>query len=123
MANFRAERLFIRVAGSLDFDPNGGIDAEVFAEIMVMDYGTYERSSLQEFSFAPFDQPRWLAAADGLAAVRGLISEMQQDAESADDSRGDLIKSQIEVLRVVEDHLDSIDLKGYRFHFLIRDLE
>ncbi|MDB5345679.1 MAG: hypothetical protein JWP89_4056 [Schlesneria sp.] len=43
MANFRAERLFIRVAGELDFDPNEGIDVKEFAFAMVCDGAAYDR--------------------------------------------------------------------------------
>lgn len=123
MANFRAERLFIRVAGSLDFDPNDGINAEDFAFIMVCDGGAYDRPSLQDFTFAPFDQPRWFPAADGLKVVRAVIDEMEAKLSKAEPDRKAHIENEIEVLRVVEDRLDTIDMKDYKFHFLARDLE
>jgi hypothetical protein len=122
MASFRAERLFIRVAGALDFDPNEGINAEDLAFIMVCDADAYDRPSLQDFTFAPFDQPRWFPAADGLSCVRVVISELETKLAAADDERKPHVENQIEVLRVVEDKLDSIDIKNFKFHFLARDL-
>ncbi len=122
MANFRAERLFIRVAGTLDFDPNEGINAEEFAFIMVGDAGAYGRPSIQDYAFAPFDSPRWFPASEGLSTVRAVIAEMEAKLVAAEPERKPHIVSQINVLRVVEDKLDSIDIKDYKFHFLARDL-
>lgn len=123
MANFRAERLFIRVAGALDFDPNEGIDAEQFAFIMVCDGDAYDRPSLQDYTFAPFDQPRWFPASEGLATVRAVIAEIEKKLGASDLEQRTQLENKIEVLRVVEDKLDCIDLKDYKFHFLARDLE
>lgn len=123
MANFRAERLFIRVAGELDFDPNEGINAEEFAFIMVCDPGAYDRPSLQDYTFAPFDRPRWFRASEGLATVRAVIAEMDAKRSSVEPEQRTHIENKIEVLRVVEDKLDAIDLRDYKFHFLARDLE
>ena len=122
MANFRAERLFIRVAGTLDFDPNEGISAEDFAFIKVCDRDAYDRPSLQDFTIAPFDKQRWFPASEGLATIRTVIAEMETNLRSADPQRKAHIENDIEVLRIVEDKLDSIDLKDYKFHFLARDL-
>lgn len=123
MANFRAERLFIRVAGSLDFDPNEGIDVEEFATIMVLDAEPFDRPSLQDFSFAPFDQPKWFDAAEGLKTVVAVISEMESKLKHEVPECHDHILKQIEVLRVVQEKLDMIDIKDYRFHFQVRDLD
>lgn len=123
MANFRAERLFIRVAGALDFDPNEGINAEEFAFAMVCDADAYGRPSLQDYTFAPFDRPRWFLASEGLSTVRAVIAEEETKLGSATSEQRAHIENKIEVLRVVEDKLDSIDLKDYKFHFLARDLE
>ncbi|PQO28625.1 hypothetical protein DTL21_28980 [Bremerella cremea] len=122
MANFRAERLYLRVAGSLDFDPNEGIDAAEFASIMVTDSGAYDRHSLQDFTFAPFDNPRWFSAADGLKVIRLVIEELKNELVIADESKKSRIEKRIEVLHAVEDRLDLIDLKDFRFHLLARDL-
>jgi hypothetical protein len=123
MANFRAERLFIRVAGALDFDPNDGINPEEFAFAMVCDANAYDRSSLQDFSFAPFDRARWFRASEGLATIRAVIAEEEAKLGSATPEQKTHIETKITVLRVVEDKLDAIDLKGYKFHFLARDLD
>lgn len=123
MANFRAERLFIRVAGALDFDPNDGINAEEFAFAMVCDADAYDRPSLQDYAFAPFDRPRWFHASEGLATIRAVIAEETAKLVSATPEQKTHLESKIEVLRVVEDKLDAIDLKDYKFHFLARDLE
>jgi len=123
MANFRAERLFIRVAGTLNFDPNEGINAEEFAFAMICDADAYDRPSLQDYTFAPFDRPRWFRASEGLATVRALIAEEEAKLSSASPDQKTHLEKKIEVLRVVEDRLDAIDLKDYKFHFLARDLE
>ncbi len=126
MANFRAERLFIRIAGSIDgFDPNEGINPEDFAFLMVRDQGTYERTPLSDFTFAPFDKPRWTSAQQGLKAVRGFISELEARlGRCADDDAGrSRIERDLATLRAVEDRLDAIDTHDLRFHFLARDLD
>jgi hypothetical protein len=123
MANFRAERLFIRVAGELDFDPNQGINAEEFAFAMVCDADAYDRSSLQDYTFAPYDRPRWFRASKGLVTVRAVIAEEEAKLASATPEQRTHIEKKIKVLRAVEDNLDAIDLKNYKFHFLARDIE
>lgn len=116
MANFRAERLFIRVSGMVkDFDPNEGIDHEQFATPMCMDNGTYERRPLSEFTFAPFDTVRWFRASEGLKVVREFIEELERTPGADDET--------LTTLRAVEDRLDWIDVKGHKFHFLARDLD
>lgn len=122
MANFRAERLFIRVAGELKFDPNEGVNAEEFAFAMLCDADAYDRASLQDYTIAPFDRPRWFRAAKGLATVRAVIAEKEAKLMSATPEQKSHLEKMIEVLRVVEDKLDAIDLKDYKFHFLARDL-
>src|ERR1041385_1565242 len=116
MANFRAERLFIRVAGSLDFDPNEGINAEEFAFAMVCDDGAFDRPSLRDYTFAPFDRPRWFKASEGLQTIRAMIKEEEAKLASATPEQRTDLESKIEVLRAVEDKLDAIDLKDYKFH-------
>lgn len=122
MTNFRAERLLIRVAGALDFDPNAGIDVAEFALIMVCDSGGLDRPSLQEFSFAPYEYPRWFPAASGLAVVRAVIRESEAELANSDEHRRPQIEKKIAVLQAVEAQLDRIDLKDYQFHFQVRDL-
>lgn len=123
MANFRAERLFIRVNGALDFDPNEGINVEEFAYAMVCDADAYDRPSLQDYSFAPFERPRWFPASKGLATVRAVIAEDEAKLCSATPEEKTEIENRISVLSAVEDKLDAIDLKGYKFYFLVRDLD
>lgn len=123
MANFRAERLFIRVAGNLNFDPNEGVNAEEFAFAMVCDADAYDRPSLQDYTFAPMDRPRWFRAAEGLATIRAVIAEKEAKLMSATPEQKSHLEKMIKVLRVVEDKLDAIDLKDYKFYFLARDLE
>lgn len=123
MANVRAERLFIRVAGQLEFDPNEGINAEDFASIMVCDAGAYDRPSLQDYTFAPFHRPRWFRASEGLATVRALICELEAELTTLDAERKTHIKHKIELLRVVMNKLDAVDLKDFKFYFLARDLD
>ncbi|MFO0978649.1 MAG: hypothetical protein U0996_19740 [Planctomycetaceae bacterium] len=123
MANFRAERLFIRVAGTLNFDPNEEIDPETFAMIMVCDGGAYDRSSLQDFTIAPYDRPRWFRASEGLKVVRAVIAQEQSKLKSAPPEQQPHLQKSIEVLQAVEDSLDRIDIKDLKFHFLAKDLE
>ena len=123
MANFRAERLFIRVNGALDFDPNEGINVEEFAHAMVCDADAYDRPSLQDYSFAPFERPRWFPASKGLATIRAVIAEQEARLGSAEPDEKPDIEATLAVLRVVEDKLDAIDLKDYKFYFQVRDLE
>ncbi len=106
MANFRSERLFIRVAGALDFDPNEGIDVSEFAFIMVCDSDVYGRDSLRDYTFAPFDKPRWFPAAKGLATVRAIIADLEKKLSKAEPETQESLTKQIAVLRVVEDRLD-----------------
>jgi hypothetical protein len=123
MANFRAERLFIRVNGALDFDPNEGINAEEFAYAMVCDADAYDRPSLQDYSFAPFERPRWFPASKGLTVVRAVIAEEEARLHLATPEEKTEMDRKLEVLRAVEDKLNAIDLKDYKFYFLVRDLD
>ena len=123
MADFRAEQLYIRVEGMIDgFDPNEGIDADEFAFVMVRDHGSYERTPLGDFTFAPFERPRWFPAAEGLESVRGFIAELEANSKTCDEDRRVGIERDLRTLRAVEDRLDWIDVKGLRFHFIARDL-
>ena len=125
MADFRAERLFIRIAGAIDgFDPNQGIDADEFALLMVCDQGTHQRTPLADFTFAPFDKPRWFKAAKGLETLRAFIAELEPKFKQCNDDRARrLLERDLRTLRAVEDRLDTIDAHDLTFHFLARDLE
>jgi hypothetical protein len=123
MANFRAERLLIRVAGTLNFDPNEEIDAGLFAMAMICDSGAYDRPSLQDFTFAPFDRPRWFRASEGLKVVRAVIAQEVTKLQTASAEQRPHIQKMIDVLQAVEESLDRIDIKDLKFHFLAKDLE
>lgn len=122
MANFRAERLFIRVAGTLDFDPNAGIDAAEFASVMMSDDAAWDRPALEDFSFAPGDIPKWWSAVEGLTTVRAVISGVEAQLGSAGGVTKAELQSNIDLLRLVEDVLDTIDMKGFKFSLSVRDL-
>ena len=126
MANFRAERLFIRIDGSIDgFDPSGGIDVAEFAFLSARDLRTLDRLPLREFSAPSFGKPRWFPAQKGLKVIRDFIGELEAKlAKSApDDGEGRArIERDIATLRAVEDRLDTIDTHDLRFYFLERDL-
>lgn len=122
MADFRAERLFIRVNGALNFDPNEGINVAAFADAMVDDGHAYDRPSLQEYSFAPFEVPRWFPAYQGMATVQAVIEEKENELANAEPSRKAYLEECIHVLQVVHERLDAIDTKDVEFYFLIRDL-
>lgn len=126
MANFRVERLFIRIDGSIDgFDPSGGIDVAEFAYLSARDLGTVERLPLREFSAPPFGKPRWFPAQKGLKVVHRFIGELEAKLAktASDDGEGRVrIERDIATLRTVEDRLDIIDTHELRFYFLERDL-
>jgi len=124
MANFRAERLLIRINGSIEgFDPNFGIDVVEFAHLMGNDHGTYERDPLDSFAFAPFDRPRWFSAAKGLKMIRGFIDEIELKLTGAIKLEKSKLETELFVLRAVENRLDTIDVRDLKFYFLIKDLE
>lgn len=123
MANFREERLFIRVSGALDFDPNEGIDHEEFMSILESDQGTLDRPSLQEYRRAPFEAPIWVSAAEGLQTTRAVRNELEAKLESASADRKDDIHKSIQTLDVVIERLDSIDMNDLNFYFLTRDAQ
>jgi hypothetical protein len=124
MANFRTERLLIRVAGSIDrFDPNEGVDASEFAFLMIRDQESYERTPLSSFANHPWDRPRWFRATEGLKVVREFIAELEAKLKSCSDDRRSAIETDLQTLRAVEDRLDIIDTHDLKFHFLARDLE
>ena len=124
MANFRTERLFIRVNGSIDgFDPNEGIDVVTFANIMIDDQDSYGRPSLADFTFAPFDRPKWFPAAKGLQAVRELAAKVETKFQGCDDDlQLERLQNELQTLRAVEDRLDIVDTHDLKFCFLARDL-
>lgn len=122
MANFRAERLFIRVNGAIDFDPNEGIDVAAFADAMVDDDHAYDRASLRDFSFPPFGTPHWFPAYQGMQVVGAVIEEKEAELAKAEPTRKSYIEEQINVLQVVHQRLDAIDTKDVEFYFLIRDM-
>lgn len=124
MANFRAERLFLRIEGSIDgFDPNEGIDADQFALIMILDQNAWDRKSLGDFTFAPFDKPRYSLASEGLEVVRAVIAEHEAKLNTSNEEQREDTEKTIGVLRAVEYRLDEIDLRGMRFYFLAKDID
>ena len=124
MANFRTERLLIRVAGSIDgFDPNEGIDSEAFALLMICDQDSFDRTPLSHFTSSPFDRPRWFRAAEGLDVVREFIREIEGKLQKGKDDQTKGLEEKLVVLRAVEDRLDTIDVHDLKFHFIARDLD
>jgi len=121
MSDFSPERLLIRVQGVLDFDPNEGINAGEFAFAMMCDADPFDRPSLRDYTFAPFDRPRWFRASEGLETIRAVIKEQEAELGSAAPEQRTRVENRIKVLRAIEDKLEAIDLKDYKFHFLARD--
>jgi hypothetical protein len=78
---------------------------------------------LRDYTFAPFERPRWFKATEGLQTIQAVIKENEAKLASATPEQRTRIEKRIEVLRAVEDKLDRIDFKDYKFHFLARDLE
>src|SRR5436305_13914535 len=118
MSNFRMERAFRRVDGSIDgFDPNQGINPEDFANAVFADQRFFDRPPLSTFVFAPFDRPRWFPAPESLQVVRARLAEL---AKQSDDG-GQTLCRDVEVLTAVENRLDRIDTHDLKFYFLARD--
>lgn len=124
MANFRAERLFIRIQEPIDgFDPNQGIDVEEFAWTMVCDQKALERDSLSKFTIGPGDKPRWFPAEAGLKVVRACLAEVGEKAANAElELQKQGLQNKIAMLKAVENRLDTIDTYDRKFYFQARDL-
>lgn len=128
MANFRCERLLV----ILDEPVRGlnhlaAVDAEEFAchfsDQIAEDAGLVP---LGDFTFAPFDRPRWSRAAKGLATVRGLIGIYGRWIEQGSNPQSlatQVVEMMLEVMRQVEAVLDAADSADRRFYLAARDLE
>ncbi len=80
MANFRTERVYLRVEDPLErFDPNAGIVAEDLADAVLNDPGESDNGSLSVFLLTPIDQPRWFASSAGAQAVHRRLEAVRQE--------------------------------------------
>lgn len=131
MSNFRCERLFVM----LD-DPVPGLDhlkaidpvrlSELYGGDNDSDADIADLPPLSTFVYAPFDRPKWRAAAKGLKTVRGLIEYYEQCLQRGSDSFGhapDAIARKIETLKQLEEVLDAADTRDRKFYLLARDLD
>jgi hypothetical protein len=89
---------------------------------MITDQVTYHRTPLSHFTSNPFDRPRWFSAAEGLKVVREFIDELEAKLEKCDDDEKARLQLKLQVLRAVDDRLDTIDTHDLKFHFVARDL-
>jgi hypothetical protein len=127
MANFRCERLFV----VLD-DPVPGlnhlkaVDPVEFAWHFSDDHAAQAGlTPLGDFTFAPFERPRWQPAAKGLETVRGLIALYRGWLAEGRNPYGfaeDVLATKLGVLGQVEAVLDAADSRDRRFYLAAKDL-
>lgn len=127
MANFRCERLFIRLDEPVPgLDHLKAVDPFALARLETdADAEAAGLTPLSDFVAAPFDRPRWRPAADGLATVRGLLALYRDWLERGHNPRGcpaNLLSEQAAVLGQVERVLEAADSRDRRFYLLARDL-
>ncbi|WP_165070368.1 hypothetical protein [Paludisphaera rhizosphaerae] len=127
MANFRCERLFVMLE-----DPVPGlnhlkaVDPVEFAWLGSDDDA--ERlglTPLGDFTFAPYERPKWQPAAKGLKTIRGLIDLYRGWLAQGSNPYGyteEVLKKKLAVLSQVETVLDAADSRDRRFYLAAKDL-
>ena len=127
MANFRMERLFVMLDGPVPgLDHTKGIDAVEFAWHNSNQHAeSLGVTPLDAFTFAPFEEPEWSDASEGLKTVRALRSlyaEWIAKGKNPYQYRPDVITKKNAVLETVEEVLATADSLGRRFFLAARDL-
>lgn len=127
MANFRMERLFVMldepVPGLNHFK---AIDPEEFAwhgTNLVADQLGIAR--LDEFTFAPFQKPRWHSCAEGLETVNALLDKHREwrNAETNPFDYGpEVLDEKITILTQLQSVLQAADSLDRRFYLAAKDL-
>ena len=128
MANFRLERLFLMLDGPVPgLDPRKPIDAVEFAwhnsNQLAESLGV---ASLDTFTFAPFEEPEWNDASEGLSTVRALRSQYTDWITKGSNPyqySEDVLAKKSAVLQKVDEALTAADALGRRFYLAARDLE
>lgn len=127
MADFRCERLFVILDEPVPkLDHLKAVDAVEFASI---DSDAVAEQAgltpLSAFTFAPFERPRWRAAAKGLKTIRGLIALYREWLAQGHNAYGyteEALKRDLSVLAQVEAVLDAADSRDRRFYFAAKGL-
>ncbi len=127
MANFRMERLFVRLDEPVPgLDHLKAIDPVAFS----MHYSNEHAESLgleplDAFTFAPFERPRWFPAEQGLHTVRGLLELYGRWRASGQNPYGisaEALDRRIVSMSSVATVLEAAAALGRRFHLQARDL-
>src|SRR5947209_5854967 len=127
MANFRCERLYVMldepVPGLNHFN---AVDPVEFAWLDSDNDAAYlGLPPLSNYTFAPFEKPKWRPAANGLKTIRGLIELYQEWLTNGSNEYGwsnGTLSKKVEVLAQVESILDAADSRDRRFYFAAKDL-
>jgi hypothetical protein len=127
VADFRLERLFVM----LD-EPIAGLDhMRAVDPVELAWHGSNALAEqaglvpLDEFTFAPFERPRWRQASVGLKTVRGLCAIYRAWLASGQNPYGygaDVVRSKLSVMDQLEAVLAEADSAGRRFYLGARDL-
>jgi|GEM_PF-3911161 len=127
MANFRMERLFVMLDEPVPgLDHTKAIDAVEFAWHNSNQHA--ERlgvAPLHTFTFAPFEQPEWYDASEGLTTVRALRSlyaDWIAKGTNPFQYREDVLAKKAAVLQKVEEVLTAADSLGRKFYLIAREL-
>jgi hypothetical protein len=127
MANFRCERIFV----VLD-EPVPGLDHLRAIDPVELAWLHSDNDAiangvqpLRDFSFAPFERPRWRPASEGLATVRALITLYEKWLQRGEDPYGckpTVLQNKLVVLRQLQSVLDAADTRDRKFYLAVRDL-
>ncbi len=126
MANFRCERLFVKLDQPVPgLDHIKAIDPVDLAGLHTGDDALFlDLTPLEDFVFGPYDRPRWISAAVGLQTTRGLLALYEKLISRADTSRGSVehLAKKVEVLKRLEAILEAADTHDRRFCLVAKDL-
>ena len=127
MANFRCERLFVMLDEPVPgLNHLKAIDPVEFAWLHSDDHAEQAGlTPLGDFTFAPFERPRWQPAARGLKTVRGLIDLYRGWLAQGQNPYGyadEVLTTNLRVLGQVEAVLKAADSRDRRFYLAAKDL-
>jgi hypothetical protein len=128
MANFRLERLFV----ILD-EPVPGIDHLKAVDPVEFAWHLSNEIAEQlgvtpfdEFTYAPFQRPKWHEPDEGLKTARGLLDQYRKWLEAGTNPYmypSETLKNKIIVLEQVEDVLTAASSLDRQFYLAAKDLE
>jgi len=127
MADFRLERLFVILDEPVPgLNHMKAIDAVEFAWHNSDPHAEcLGVTPLGVFTFAPFEQPEWRDAQEGLAtvrALRALYADWIAKGTNPIGYREDVLAKKDAVLQMVEEVLAAADSLGRQFYLAARDL-